>query len=81
MTNEFHTLNGACATLVPSGAGYTNITIANQVCTSVGSVQGQAFVNGDTFLRVSYGFEYSNTWRVRGQFNLSFYGMPDLLAS
>ena len=81
MTNEFHTLNGACATLVPSGPGYSNITIANQVCTSVGSVPGQAFVNGNAFLKLSYGFEYSNIWRVRGQFNLSFYEVLNLPAA
>lgn len=64
MTNEFHTLDGACSSLVPQGPGYENIGIENQVCTVVGSQQGQANVNGDLFVELSYGFSYSNLWRV-----------------
>ncbi|KAH9022164.1 pleiotropic drug resistance ABC transporter [Lactarius pseudohatsudake] len=28
--NEFHTLNGTCSNLVPSGTGYENVSLANQ---------------------------------------------------
>ncbi|KAJ6507866.1 pleiotropic drug resistance ABC transporter [Mycena vitilis] len=62
VANEFHTLKGSCASLVPQGPGYENITIANQVCATVGSVSGQAFVDGNNFIAVSYGYSYSNEW-------------------
>lgn len=64
MTNEFHTLNGTCSSLVPQGTGYENIGLENQVCTTVGSQTGQAFVHGDNFVRLSFGFSYDNLWRV-----------------
>jgi ATP-binding cassette subfamily G (WHITE) protein 2 (SNQ2) len=64
LTNEFHTLNGTCSSLVPQGAGYEHIGIENQVCTVLGSQQGQATVDGNAFVQLSYGFFYSNLWRV-----------------
>ncbi len=64
MANEFHTLNGSCAALVPQGPGYENVSIANQACPTVGSVAGDAYVNGNTFIALSYGYSYGNTWRV-----------------
>ncbi|KAJ7261720.1 ABC-2 type transporter-domain-containing protein [Mycena haematopus] len=62
MANEFHTLNGTCASLVPQGPGYENITLANQVCATVGSVAGQNFVDGNKFIADSYGYHYGNEW-------------------
>lgn len=64
VANEFHTLNGECATLVPSGAGYENVGIANQVCTAVGSVAGSSTVDGNRFIELSYGYSFANVWRV-----------------
>ena len=64
MVNEFHTLNGMCTTLVPSGPGYENTTLANQVCTTVGSQPGMATVPGDAFTHVSFSYSYSNLWKV-----------------
>jgi len=64
MSNEFRTLEGACSTLVPQGTGYENVTIENQACTSVGSLPGQAFVDGLRFIKLSYGFDWSHTWMV-----------------
>lgn len=66
LTNEFRTLDGSCASLVPSGPGYESVSLANQVCTTVGSVSGSATVNGQTFVKVSYSYSYSNTWRNFG---------------
>lgn len=62
MSNEFRTLDGACSTLVPQGPGYENVTLENQVCTAIGSLPAQAFVNGRRFLELSYDFDWSNTW-------------------
>jgi ATP-binding cassette subfamily G (WHITE) protein 2 (SNQ2) len=76
MANEFHTLNGTCSSLAPSGPGYENITLVNQVCTTVGSVAGQDHVDGNRFLAISYGYYYSNLWRNFGiviAFGIAFF--------
>ena len=70
LINEFHTLNGQCATLVPSGPGYEQVSLANQVCTAVGSVPGQATVDGNVFAQLSYGYTYSHLWRVSNFYTL-----------
>lgn len=64
ITNEFHTLDGKCSSLVPQGPGYEGVALANQVCTTVGSQPGQSTVNGNRFVELSYGYSYSNLWRV-----------------
>ncbi|KAA1475296.1 pleiotropic drug resistance ABC transporter [Dentipellis sp. KUC8613] len=66
MANEFRTLNGTCTTLIPQGPGYENVSLANQVCTTVGSLPGQMHVNGSAFIALSYGYHYSNLWRNFG---------------
>ncbi|KAK0203605.1 pleiotropic drug resistance ABC transporter [Desarmillaria ectypa] len=62
MSNEFHTLNASCAAFVPQGPGYENVSINNQACPTVGSVAGQAYVDGNRFISLSYGYSYGNTW-------------------
>ncbi len=64
MSNEFHTLNGTCSNLVPSGTGYENVSLTNQVCGTVGSIPGQSTVDGNRFIALSYDYSYSNIWRV-----------------
>jgi ATP-binding cassette subfamily G (WHITE) protein 2 (SNQ2) len=64
MTNEFHTIHGECATIVPRGADYNNFSVANKVCTVVGSVPGQALVSGERFVELSFAYNQSNLWRV-----------------
>ncbi|KAG2159222.1 ABC-2 type transporter-domain-containing protein [Suillus bovinus] len=66
LTNEFHTLNATCTTLVPQGPGYENISLANQVCTTVGSLPGMTTVDGNRFVDMSYGYSYSYLWRNFG---------------
>lgn len=65
MVNEFHTLNGTCSILVPQGPGYENVSLANQVCTTVGAQPGMPTVDGNVFAYLSYGYQYSDLWRVR----------------
>lgn len=65
MLNEFHTINGTCTTLVPSGPGYENATFANQACAAIGSQPSMAIVPGDVYTRVTYGYMHSHLWRVR----------------
>lgn len=64
-SNEFRTLNGTCASLVPQGPGYETVSLTNQVCATVGSVAGQNYVDGNAFIKASYGYSYSNEWLVR----------------
>ncbi|KAN0136953.1 ABC-2 type transporter domain containing protein [Lactarius tabidus] len=66
MSNEFHTLDGTCSNLIPSGAGYENALLANQVCGTVGSIPGQSTVNGNRFIAISYDYSYSHIWRNYG---------------
>lgn len=66
IVNEFHSLKGRCAGLIPAGAGYENIDISNQACTTVGAVPGQAYVDGNRFVELSFGYSYSNLWMNLG---------------
>jgi len=65
MTNEFRTLDLECSDLVPRGPGYENITLENQVCAVVGALPGESTVNGLRYLKFSFNYEWSHTWRVR----------------
>lgn len=66
LTNEFHTLNGQCATLIPQGPGYEGISLQNQVCTAVGSLPAQATVDGNRYVELSFGYSYAHLWRNFG---------------
>ncbi|KAG2062951.1 hypothetical protein BDR04DRAFT_1164429 [Suillus decipiens] len=66
MMNEFHTLNGTCSTLVPQRPGYENVSLANQVCTTVGAQPGMSTVDGNAFTYLSYDYKYSDLWRDYG---------------
>ncbi|KAF2225760.1 ABC drug exporter AbcA [Elsinoe ampelina] len=64
MVNEFSGQNYTCSTFVPQGPGYTNL--ANQVCSAVGAVAGEDFVNGDVYIGSSYRYYRANKWRNLG---------------
>lgn len=64
MVNEFHGINAECSSLVPQGPGYEGITLANQACTTVGSIPGQELVNGNRYVELSFNYSYSHLWRV-----------------
>jgi ABC-type multidrug transport system permease subunit len=70
LTNEFHTLDGSCATLVPQGPAYAHVSLENQVCAAVGAQPGQTTVNGERFVELSYGYNYGNLWRSSCSFIL-----------
>ncbi|KAF4611873.1 hypothetical protein D9613_003579 [Agrocybe pediades] len=74
MTNEFHTLKAECSNLVPQGPGYHNVTLANQVCATVGALPGQSFVNGNRFTELSFEFKYSRLWMDFGIITAFFGG-------
>lgn len=66
MVNEFHDQNFQCVQYVPMGQGFENIGGNNHVCSTVGAIAGQDFVNGDRFINISYGYYNTNKWRNFG---------------
>ena len=66
MINEFHNRDFICVNYVPSGPGYAYVGPNNRVCSTVGSVPGQPYVNGDDFIESSYGYTALHKWRNIG---------------
>ncbi|KAJ4861875.1 ABC-2 type transporter domain-containing protein [Trichoderma breve] len=68
MVNEFHNREFECVDFIPSKliSEYANVSSQNQVCSSVGSVPGQPFVSGDTYVKSAFGYEWHNRWRDFG---------------
>ncbi|KAI9765217.1 MAG: ATP-binding cassette transporter snq2 [Geoglossum simile] len=66
MANEFHASGAPCSFLIPSGPGYQNAVISQQVCPVTGAKPGQRFVNGDDYLADSFEYYYSHLWRDIG---------------
>ncbi|KAJ5159716.1 multidrug resistance ABC transporter [Penicillium canariense] len=66
MVNEFHNREFICVNYVPSGPGYAGLSSSNHVCSTVGSVPGQPYVNGDNYIESSYGYSASHKWRNIG---------------
>jgi ABC-type multidrug transport system permease subunit/ABC-type multidrug transport system ATPase subunit len=61
IANEFHGKNYQCSAMIPSYGTGTNF-----VCSAVGSVAGQTYVNGDIFIAQNYEYYYSHLWRNFG---------------
>lgn len=66
MLNEFVGRDFSCSTFVPMGPGYGSAAPSERVCSSAGSVPGQNFVSGTTYLRIAYGFINAHRWRNFG---------------
>lgn len=66
LINEFHNRDFPCVNYVPSGPGYADLGSNNHVCSTVGSVPGQPFVNGDAYIESTYGYTASHKWRNIG---------------
>lgn len=66
MINEFHDRKIPCSVFVPMGPSYLNVLPDERICSSKGAQAGADFVDGDDYLRVSYGYEYSHLWRNLG---------------
>ncbi|KAJ9113738.1 ABC multidrug transporter afr2 [Naganishia adeliensis] len=61
MINEFHGRDFPCVAFVPSyGTGL------QRSCSTVGSVPGQDFVNGDIYINTAYAYYHSHKWRNFG---------------
>ncbi|QLG70980.1 hypothetical protein HG535_0B00170 [Zygotorulaspora mrakii] len=66
MSTEFHGRQMRCSNLVPSGHGYEDVSIANQVCNAAGAIKGQFYVSGDAYIKQQYHFSYNHAWRNWG---------------
>lgn len=66
MANEFHGFDMPCDLLVPSGPGYENVSLANQVCAFTGGVKSQATVDGAAYIKLQYTYSWSHAWRNIG---------------
>lgn len=66
MVNEFHGRIFPCAAFVPAGPGYEGATGLDRVCSTVGSVPGSNFVNGDDYINTSYDYYVGHKWRNVG---------------
>ncbi|KAI1457887.1 P-loop containing nucleoside triphosphate hydrolase protein [Annulohypoxylon moriforme] len=66
MINEFSHRRFPCSQLVPSGPSYPDVRLQDQICTTVGSVTGQDYVEGNIYLLEKYGYVPSHKWRNLG---------------
>lgn len=62
IANEFHDRRFRCSVFAPSGDGYPT-SGDNIICSTIGSVAGQAFVEGDDYIRLSFQYRNSHKWR------------------
>ncbi|PNS14521.1 Brefeldin A resistance protein [Sphaceloma murrayae] len=63
MINEFSGRQYPCTVFVPP---YGSLPDQSQVCTAIGSVPGQSFVEGTRYIISAYGYNPPNKWRNIG---------------
>lgn len=68
MVNEFHNRKYACTAYVPSltAPGYENVGPLNHVCSAVGAIEGQNYVDGDLYINSAFRYYVSHKWRNFG---------------
>ncbi|KAI5117931.1 hypothetical protein M0805_009439 [Coniferiporia weirii] len=66
MTNEFHNLNAPCSQFIPRGSGYGRVSLSNRICSTPGSIAGQASVEGNRYLALVYDYSYNSLWMNLG---------------
>ena len=66
MGSEFHRKHMPCYHFIPSGPGYENVSLANQICALSGAVAGQDWVDGDAYLYRAFDFRWHNVWKYWG---------------
>jgi len=63
VASEFHGRSFPCASFIPSGPGYEDITATERTCSIPGAVAGSGVVSGDAYVAASYEYSYSHVWR------------------
>ena len=77
MVNEFHNRKFRCTQYVPTASGatgavaqtlqkYANVPPENQICSAIGAVRGQDYVDGDVYTQSQFGYAWGNRWRNFG---------------
>ncbi|KAF2258149.1 putative multidrug resistance ABC transporter [Lojkania enalia] len=66
MINEFHNRQFRCGLYIPSGPNYDNVPENARVCSAVGAVPGQPYIDGDVYIDSAYGYVHSHKWRNIG---------------
>lgn len=68
MVNEFNGRRFTCKAdvYIPIGPGYMELGNDNHVCSSVGAVPGQGYVDGSVYAASQYDYHYGNRWRNLG---------------
>lgn len=66
MINEFRNHKFPCSTFVPSGPTYSDNNLDGKVCSAIGSVAGQSWVDGNRYLELKYGYAIDHMWRNLG---------------
>ncbi|KAF4467163.1 ATPase [Fusarium albosuccineum] len=63
MVNEFHNRQFECNQFVPA---YPDVDPINRVCSAVGAIQGNAMVEGDAYIGLSFQYYHAHKWRNVG---------------
>ena len=69
MVNEFRDRQYPCTTYIPQGppgTPYANLPPNSQICSAVGGLPGQNYVDGDRYLALQYNYYSGNLWRNLG---------------
>ncbi|KAK7747504.1 Multidrug resistance protein [Cytospora paraplurivora] len=68
MVNEFHNRQYTCTAYVPSitAPGYENVGSLNHICSAVGAVAGQGYINGDDYINSAFQYYHEHKWRNFG---------------
>ncbi|KAG7286404.1 ZEB2-regulated ABC transporter 1 [Staphylotrichum longicolle] len=68
MVNEFHNRRFTCSQYVPDAnfPGYGNVGPNNHICSAIGSVAGQAYVDGDEYIISGFQYYHEHKWRNFG---------------
>ncbi|KAL8949372.1 MAG: hypothetical protein Q9222_004508 [Ikaeria aurantiellina] len=66
MINEFSHRQFRCTTLIPYGPEYSDLAPDQASCTTVGSVAGVDYVEGDAYINQSFQYYRNHLWRNFG---------------
>jgi ATP-binding cassette subfamily G (WHITE) protein 2 (PDR) len=75
MINEFNGRQFECNQFIPQGGAYDSVTGSQRACSAVGSVPGEPFVDGATYIYSAYEYQASHKWRNFGILWVFMFGL------
>ena len=60
---QFHDRDFYCSQFVPEGADYKDSPLESRICSVTSAVAGELTANGDTYIKVTYGYDVTHLWR------------------